>query len=421
MVETAFASLKNDQDSTLDPFLINEQKISFDEKILNAKTVAGLLSLSETNEKISRYHALKIVSILAEWSTIEKVKLSEFENDPRFVKLCRILGRAPIIKGNNNVRNGDGLKKVNDYKTDDLNTVLGVTGDDEAAKLISSISLPQMVKVMSTLTQKKRRSTPLLRSLAYNISSNSTILNIKQCGDVLYSLAKLNFPDPVLIGRICTDLHSGLEKNDKSAVVGSILTSLGLLKYRDLDALEALTDWVIKNVNICRPQDISALFLTLASLNYSTTKSNILKEQLIDSIVEVDLKKTTDWLDHVWALVLLNFAKPQHIQSVLSEEYLSKLISLTGNDLTPTTKMKLLNINASAKFLLNDYKGTFLDNPLLYDIPFVYSKSKQALVGGMLDALKSLISSHSNIKTHVDTKMGFVIGKFHLSVNKLIN
>lgn len=29
----------------------------------------------------------------------------------------------------------------------DLSTVLGITGDDEAAKLISSISLPQMVKV----------------------------------------------------------------------------------------------------------------------------------------------------------------------------------------------------------------------------------------------------------------------------------
>lgn len=30
----------------------------------------------------------------------------------------------------------------------DLSTVLGITGDDEAAKLISSISLPQMVKVI---------------------------------------------------------------------------------------------------------------------------------------------------------------------------------------------------------------------------------------------------------------------------------
>lgn len=29
----------------------------------------------------------------------------------------------------------------------DLSTVLGITGDDEAAKLISSISMSQMVKV----------------------------------------------------------------------------------------------------------------------------------------------------------------------------------------------------------------------------------------------------------------------------------
>jgi hypothetical protein len=33
------------------------------------------------------------------------------------------------------------------FRTDDLNTVLSVTGDDEAAKLISNITLPQIVNV----------------------------------------------------------------------------------------------------------------------------------------------------------------------------------------------------------------------------------------------------------------------------------
>jgi hypothetical protein len=37
--------------------------------------------------------------------------------------------------------------KEKEYLFSDLSTVLGITGDDEAAKLISSISLPQMVKV----------------------------------------------------------------------------------------------------------------------------------------------------------------------------------------------------------------------------------------------------------------------------------
>lgn len=286
-----------------------------DEKIINAKTVNGLLMISEQNGPITRKHALKIVSILAEWSTINKVKLTDFENDARFIKLCRILGRNTTKNGS---PSNNGRKPITGFRTDDLNTVLGVTGDDEAAKLIASITLPQMVKVMSTLAQKKRRSTPLLRSLAYNISSNSGELDLKQCGDLLFAMAVLNFPDPVLTGRVCSDIQLGLPKNDdKSAVVGSILTSLSLLKYRDPDVLENLSDWILKHADVCRTQDISALFLTLASLNYLTTNSEDLKSKIVGVFQEKDLQKSVDWLNHVWSLVALNLAMPQQVESVL--------------------------------------------------------------------------------------------------------
>lgn len=164
---------------------------------------------------------------MADWSSINRVNLSEFENDSRFIKLCRVLGRSVANKPT-------VPKKQNGFRTDDLTTVLGVTGDDEAAKLIGSISLPQMVKVMSTLAHRKRRSTPLLRSLSFNISSNPGKLDLKQSADLLFSTAVLNFPDPLLIAKVCTDVQLELPNNDdRPAVVGSILTSLGLLKYRN--------------------------------------------------------------------------------------------------------------------------------------------------------------------------------------------
>lgn len=74
---------------------------------------------------------LQAVSTLAEWASSGRVKLSEFETDPRFLNLCKMLGKEK--------------KKENLFN--DLSTVLGITGDDEAAKLISSISLSQMIKV----------------------------------------------------------------------------------------------------------------------------------------------------------------------------------------------------------------------------------------------------------------------------------
>jgi hypothetical protein len=65
------------------------------------------------------------------------------------VILCQTLGRTGGKSTNNGmaIKNGGNTKKISGFRTDDLNTVLGVTGDAEAAKLISSITQPQMVKV----------------------------------------------------------------------------------------------------------------------------------------------------------------------------------------------------------------------------------------------------------------------------------
>lgn len=87
---------------------------------------------------------------------------------------------------------------------------------------------------MSTLAYKKRRSISLLRSLAFNITRNSNQLDIKQSGDLLYSMAVLNFPDENLLYRITTDICKALDNNmKKSSIIGSILTSIGLLRYKN--------------------------------------------------------------------------------------------------------------------------------------------------------------------------------------------
>lgn len=233
MVAAAFENLKNDSSSGTSKKSSAGSNSNIDERIHNAKTINGLLSVAEGSASLTRKHALRIVSILAEWSTVNRVKLTEFENDSRFLKVCRMLGRTG--KNVNGAGNDNENKRISGFRTDDLNTVLGVAGDDEAAKLIASISLPQMVKVMSALASRKRRSTPLLRSLAFNISSSTENLDLKQCADIFFAMATLNFQDSVLAAKVCADIQAALPKNnEKSAVVGSILTSLGILKYRDL-------------------------------------------------------------------------------------------------------------------------------------------------------------------------------------------
>ncbi|XP_018804737.1 PREDICTED: protein TBRG4 [Bactrocera latifrons] len=409
LVAAAFESLKEDsytkeKSKTTD----SKGRNSLDERIHNAKTVNGLLSVSELSGPLSRKQALKIVSKLSEWSSINRAKIAEFENDARFLRVCRVLGRTMGKDGSGNENNGP--KRISGFRTDDLNTVLGVAGDDEAAKLIASISLPQMVKVMSTLAQRKRRSTPLLRSLAFNISSTTEQLDLKQSADVLYAMATLNFQDSVLAAKICSDIQTALPKNtEKSAVVGSILTSLGILKYRDLDIMEALTQWTLKNSEICRPQDISALFITSAILNFKSSFIDDVSKKLTTSIVGADFQKCNDWLNHVWSLAMLGLVSHEQLTSVLSENFVEKL-EADRNVLSPTSKMKLLNLNAYAQHLASDYKGTLLpEDSAVFRVPLAHSKSKQILINGMLDALKSLLPASNHLKSLHDSKMGFLI------------
>lgn len=343
MVAAAFESLRNEHEAS-GKATAPAASTNIDERIVNAKTVNGLLAITENNNAFSRKHALKIVSILAEWSTIDRVKISEFENDTRFLRVCRMLGRtvpkngANGKNGNNTpaTANGHASKRISGFRTDDLNTVLGVAGDDEAAKLIASISLPQMVKVMSTLAQRKRRSTPLLRSLAFNISSASDQLDLKQSADILYAMATLNFQDSVLGAKVCADVQAALPKNtEKSAVVGSVLTSLGIMRYRDLgksfracksypsnplllpDVLESLTQWLLKNTEICRPQDLSAYFLTSALLNFKSGQLEDVRKKLVKSIVREDFTKQSDWLNYIWSLTMLGIVENSQLESVL--------------------------------------------------------------------------------------------------------
>ena len=83
--------------------------------------------------------------------------------------------------------------------------------------------------------------------------------------------------------------------------------------------------------------------------------------------------------------------------------------------------MKLLNINAYAKLMMNSYSGPLLANDSsVYSVPLAHNKSKQILLNGMLDALKTLLASQNFFKIAVDSKMGFLIGMWKKNILQCI-
>lgn len=80
-VAEVFANLKDENNSISTSI---SAKTDLDDIISNAKTVNGLLNIADTSKELKRKHALKIVSILAEWTTIQRAKLEDFGNRDNF-------------------------------------------------------------------------------------------------------------------------------------------------------------------------------------------------------------------------------------------------------------------------------------------------------------------------------------------------
>lgn len=99
---------------------------------------------------------------------------------------------------------------------------------------------------MSALASKKRRSLSLLRSISYNITKSAQQLDLKQSADVFYSMAMLNFPDENLLSKVSSDVLANLNNSIKgSAVIGSMLTSLGLMRYKNTGMLKLSTSFIL--------------------------------------------------------------------------------------------------------------------------------------------------------------------------------
>lgn len=60
-----------------------------------------------------------------------------------------------------------------------------------------------------------------------------------------------------------------------------------------------------------------ALFMTLATANYPTIHADKLESKLVDHFVRPNLPDSLGWLNFVWSLTVLQFAKPHHVESVL--------------------------------------------------------------------------------------------------------
>lgn len=129
---------------------------------------------------------------------------------------------------------------------------------------------------------------------------------------------------------------------------------------------------------------------------------------IIPQIATKEVLQSNLWLDIVWSLLILNQATSEQIASVLNDDYVKNF----QENSSASSKLKLLNINGAARFLIPNYDGPFLNaaSPV-NNFKLARTKEKQELVKSLLDSLKNLVQSENYLGTNINTGMGFFIGK----------
>ncbi|XP_063981820.1 FAST kinase domain-containing protein 4 [Diachasmimorpha longicaudata] len=354
--------------------------------------------LSSINEKFISYkQAQHTITLLSQQVEKGNVDLKTLGSDERYMRFCRIIAKKVSTT---TVKSTDGeiISEQNVLTVGDLHNPVEV----------GTLPLAQAVQIFCGLAVRQRRPRPLLRGLAENIIKNSSALTIKNIADILYSMARLNFTEEDLLVRLCEDLRKKIPQINQSPIIGSVLTSLGMMRYRDEALMDTLCDWSIKHKEVLRIQDLCALLMTLAVVGYSPGNFEVLYRDLVVDLKDTDMTKVSEWVDVVWSLVVLNRASHEQVESTLNNKFIATLTD--GADIPIAKKHKLLNINAAAKYLLKNYSGPFLDeNSPVMVAPIARMKDKEIFVKAITDALANLFPSREHFRTNVDARTGFLI------------
>lgn len=289
--------------------------------------------------------------------------------------------------------------------------------EDRLLELMKDMNIVELHKVLLCFSQLNRRATPILKAISYHINQRSNKLDIKQLINTLFALNVLTFPDSVLLEKLSSDLLTEIPKISKPQLMSTLLISIGQLSWRDKNLLEACSEWLMKNIDICRSQELAAYIITLAKVNYYPTEIDKIFQLILSQFSEKNIENKKVWLDIVWSLAILKKATADHLATVLKPSFYQSLIESDSYH-SNISKLKLLNIQSVAVI-------EHPLNPMLVGVDkhkFDYKQTKKddekQLSKSVLLALSDFIPVGKYMVVYQDTSMGnFIDAEFIVDVN----
>jgi len=285
--------------------------------------------------------------------------------------------------------------------------------EDRLAELSEDFPPSDLAAILKALAVSKRRNVPLLKALAFYLTKHRGLLDIKQLADALFSLKQLNFKDPVTLEKICSELEVkvGNTGEEGGAVLRSVLTSLGQLRYLSTSLIDAICSWYQAREKV-EERDMVTLLVTLSNLNYKPPTHTEMLQKFASTLEPGQFRHLNRyemvWLDVVWAMVALDLANHSHLDSVLNSNF-HNLLLYSGENKNLGASIKLLNINAAAKLLHPEYKGPVLnveEDPLLRDLKISPGLAKVQLRQKVLEAFASIAPPPRFLNLDVNSLLG---------------
>lgn len=280
--------------------------------------------------------------------------------------------------------------------------------EEKALELAEKFTARDIHTILLVLASQKRRAVALLRALSYHLNQKpSTELKTPLLLDIAYVYGKLNFQHTPGLQKISSELFARLQELTPTEI-SRCSKSLAFLKWLHQPLFEGFAQNFLSESENYNAQQLCNLLLSFAKLNFQPCNDEKFYQRVHEAL-KSSWEELEPFLqtDVVWALCVLQQAKPEHIDAVTNPAFQTKLADGSPERIE-AYRLKLLHIAASSQ--LESLGATSVRPTIHLPAPQVKTPTVFSLQSSLCAALQSLtMSCPTALRTDVNTVYGWTV------------
>ncbi|CAF0842002.1 unnamed protein product [Rotaria sordida] len=237
--------------------------------------------------------------------------------------------------------------------------------DERILEISDTLTFDDWFKILINKSILKRRDRTIIRAACYHLLklSESFLFPLDKIKDCLFACAMLNVYEKSFLERLIRDAYEQINNINDQFIFQSIVTSMGTLRLRHCELLDAFGRIVLEESNLfssLKNKSIQSFIRTCASVNYSPSiLSKIIENYLkFDENITDDnnqLNEIKNRIDLVWSLAILDQANQNHLSIVLNQD----IFQLVQNEISNSKIASALKLLTTYSYSLQKFSKKF--------------------------------------------------------------